>query len=70
MQQNDSLADGAGETKMWAEGELLLFDDSFEHAVWHDGSGGSAPRTPHTCGQLFLCGTQYYVYFTSHYIVH
>ena len=27
------------ETRAWNEGECLLFDDSFEHEVWHDGTG-------------------------------
>ena len=27
----------AGETRPWAEGECLVFDDSFEHEVWHEG---------------------------------
>ena len=28
-------------TRQWREGEALLFDDSFEHEVWNE---GSAPR--------------------------
>lgn len=28
----------ANETKQWKEGKILLFDDSFEHEVWHNGS--------------------------------
>jgi len=28
-------------TRSWSEGRCLLFDDSFEHEVWHD---GDAPR--------------------------
>ena len=27
-----------GEERRWAEGEVLIFDDSFEHAVWNDTS--------------------------------
>lgn len=27
------------ETRTWAEGEVLVFDDSFEHEVWNRGSG-------------------------------
>jgi hypothetical protein len=27
----------AGETRVWPEGKMILFDDSFEHEVWHDG---------------------------------
>lgn len=25
-------------TRRWEEGRVLVFDDSFEHEVWHDGS--------------------------------
>ncbi|XP_054707090.1 aspartyl/asparaginyl beta-hydroxylase-like [Uloborus diversus] len=28
----------ANETRKWEEGKVLLFDDSFEHEVWHNGS--------------------------------
>lgn len=28
----------AQETKSWEEGKLTIFDDSFEHEVWHNGS--------------------------------
>lgn len=28
----------ADETKSWKEGEWLIFDDSFEHEVWHNGT--------------------------------
>ncbi|KFM75528.1 hypothetical protein X975_22465, partial [Stegodyphus mimosarum] len=28
----------ANETRKWEEGKILLFDDSFEHEVWHNGS--------------------------------
>lgn len=28
----------AEETRSWAEGEWLIFDDSFEHEVWHNGT--------------------------------
>jgi aspartate beta-hydroxylase len=28
----------AGEGRRWEEGQLLVFDDSFEHSVWHRGS--------------------------------
>lgn len=31
----------AGEARQWREGELLAFDDSFAHEVWHN---GSSPR--------------------------
>ena len=27
------------EVREWRAGECLIFDDSFEHEVWHDGSG-------------------------------
>lgn len=27
----------ANETREWKEGKVLMFDDSFEHEVWHDG---------------------------------
>ena len=27
----------ADETREWREGECLIFDDSYEHEVWHDG---------------------------------
>ncbi|XP_049880385.1 aspartyl/asparaginyl beta-hydroxylase isoform X3 [Pectinophora gossypiella] len=27
------------ETRQWQEGKVLLFDDSFEHEVWHNGTG-------------------------------
>ncbi|XP_050314823.1 aspartyl/asparaginyl beta-hydroxylase isoform X2 [Anthonomus grandis grandis] len=26
------------ETRSWEEGEIIIFDDSFEHEVWHNGS--------------------------------
>jgi aspartate beta-hydroxylase len=26
------------ETRTWKEGEFIIFDDSFEHEVWHEGS--------------------------------
>lgn len=25
-------------SRTWREGELFIFDDSFEHEVWHNGS--------------------------------
>ncbi|KAH3748882.1 hypothetical protein DPMN_183371 [Dreissena polymorpha] len=25
------------ETRTWKEGKFIIFDDSFEHEVWHDG---------------------------------
>ena len=25
------------ETRTWTEGDCIVFDDSFEHEVWHDG---------------------------------
>lgn len=28
----------ANETRKWKEGKVLMFDDSFEHEVWHEGS--------------------------------
>ena len=28
------------EVREWREGECLVFDDSFEHEVWHDGDAG------------------------------
>lgn len=28
----------ADETRKWEEGRVILFDDSFEHEVWHNGS--------------------------------
>lgn len=27
----------ANETKVWTEGKVLMFDDSYEHEVWHEG---------------------------------
>jgi len=27
----------ATETRTWTEGKFIIFDDSFEHEVWHDG---------------------------------
>lgn len=30
----------AGEERRWEEGQLLVFDDSFEHDVWHRGTAG------------------------------
>ncbi|KAK3088658.1 hypothetical protein FSP39_022013 [Pinctada imbricata] len=27
----------AEETRQWKEGKIIIFDDSFEHEVWHDG---------------------------------
>lgn len=29
----------------WNEGQVLVFDDSFPHSVWHHGSQNSGPRT-------------------------
>lgn len=26
-------------TRSWQEGKFLIFDDSFEHEVWHEGEG-------------------------------
>ncbi|XP_076261309.1 aspartyl beta-hydroxylase isoform X3 [Rhynchophorus ferrugineus] len=28
----------AEETRSWKEGDIIIFDDSFEHEVWHNGS--------------------------------
>ncbi|KAG5879021.1 hypothetical protein JTB14_009659 [Gonioctena quinquepunctata] len=28
----------ATETRSWKEGEIIIFDDSFEHEVWHNGT--------------------------------
>ena len=28
-----------GEARLWGDGELLIFDDSFEHSVTHTGTG-------------------------------
>lgn len=28
----------AEETRTWEEGKLFIFDDSFEHEVWHNGT--------------------------------
>lgn len=28
----------ANETRTWLEGKMLIFDDSFEHEVWHNGT--------------------------------
>ena len=28
----------ANETRGWGEGEVVVFDDSFEHEVWHRGT--------------------------------
>eukprot|EP00931_Biecheleriopsis_adriatica_P045991 TRINITY_DN26379_c0_g1_i1.p1 TRINITY_DN26379_c0_g1~~TRINITY_DN26379_c0_g1_i1.p1 ORF type:complete len:449 (+),score=57.78 TRINITY_DN26379_c0_g1_i1:37-1383(+) len=33
-----------GEDRHWAEGQVLVFDDSFNHTVWHRGSS-TLPRT-------------------------
>ena len=30
----------AGEERRWEEGQMLVFDDSFEHDVWHRGAAG------------------------------
>jgi len=27
----------ANEIRSWKQGEFIVFDDSFEHEVWHDG---------------------------------
>uniref|UniRef100_T1JK47 Aspartyl/asparaginy/proline hydroxylase domain-containing protein n=1 Tax=Strigamia maritima TaxID=126957 RepID=T1JK47_STRMM len=37
------VPDGAGirvanETRTWKEGKVMIFDDSFEHEVWHEGT--------------------------------
>lgn len=26
-------------TRSWSEGKVFIFDDSFEHEVWHNGTG-------------------------------
>ena len=28
----------AQQTRTWEEGKFIIFDDSFEHEVWHDGN--------------------------------
>ena len=28
----------ANHTKSWVEGQFIIFDDSFEHEVWHNGT--------------------------------
>ena len=28
----------ANETRTWSQGQFIIFDDSFEHEVWHNGS--------------------------------
>jgi aspartate beta-hydroxylase len=28
----------ADKIRTWKEGEILIFDDSFEHEVWHNGT--------------------------------
>lgn len=29
----------ANESKTWDNGKVIVFDDSFEHEVWHNGEG-------------------------------
>uniref|UniRef100_A0A8D8QM80 Aspartyl/asparaginyl beta-hydroxylase n=1 Tax=Cacopsylla melanoneura TaxID=428564 RepID=A0A8D8QM80_9HEMI len=35
--ENATLRVG-NETRLWEEGKVMIFDDSFEHEVWHNGS--------------------------------
>jgi hypothetical protein len=35
MRVGESSASDGGGVKAWAEGEILFFDDSFEHEVWY-----------------------------------
>ena len=30
------------ETRSWEDGKVLVFDDSFEHEIWHHGSASRA----------------------------
>ena len=32
------------ETRAWTEGDCVVFDDSFEHEVWHEGDADEGPR--------------------------
>ena len=55
----DPLADGA--RRPWEEGKVLLFDDSYEHEVFHDGLG-QGPRVVlivdvYDCCSSFHCCT-------------
>lgn len=34
----------AGQKQHWQEGQVLVFDDSFNHSVWHYGRASSVPR--------------------------
>jgi hypothetical protein len=33
-----------GRVGEWREGRVLVFDDSYPHSVWHNGSAGGGPR--------------------------
>jgi hypothetical protein len=38
-QDNAEGADGLAVRRAWAEGKVMLFDDSYEHEVFHMGDG-------------------------------
>lgn len=40
----------AEETRSWREGEWLIFDDSFEHEVWHNGTSTRLVLIGEFCG--------------------
>jgi hypothetical protein len=42
----------SGEQRQWKQGEVIVFDDSFEHEVWHNGTRCSA--SAHTWGSSFF----------------
>jgi hypothetical protein len=54
-----SSAPSSGEQRRWRQGEVIVFDDSFEHEVWHNGT-----RLARCCcccccahiGRVYACG--------------
>mmetsp|Transcript_48536 Transcript_48536/g.95190 ORF Transcript_48536/g.95190 Transcript_48536/m.95190 type:complete len:346 (+) Transcript_48536:182-1219(+) len=44
----------ANETRAWQEGKVLVFDDAFEHEVWHEGWSGKDPGSETGGDRLIL----------------
>jgi aspartate beta-hydroxylase len=44
------------EVRQWREGECLVFDDSWEHEVWHEATPGDAQRMGGPAGPGAGCG--------------
>jgi hypothetical protein len=43
----------SGEQRHWKQGEVIVFDDSFEHEVWHNGTR-SVLSSSSCCVVLFV----------------